>query len=97
MAGVDDDYGGQVIRQDGKTVGFLPQEPVLDESLTVRENIEQDLAHIRAILDEYEKVNEGFGDPEADFDALIAKHGAAARPDRRHQCVGASTAPSRLR
>ena len=73
MAGVDDDYGGQVIRQDGKTVGFLPQEPVLDESLTVRENIQQGLAHIRAILDEYEKVNEGFGDPDADFDALIAK------------------------
>ena len=73
MAGVDDDYGGQVIRQDGKTVGFLPQEPVLDEALTVRENIEQGLAHIRNILIEYEKVNEGFGDPDADFDALIAK------------------------
>ncbi len=73
MAGVDDDYGGQVIRQDGKTVGFLPQEPKLDENLTVRENIELGLAHIRAILDEYEKVNEGFGDPDADFDALIAK------------------------
>ena len=73
MAGVDDDFGGQVIRQDGKTVGFLPQEPQLDESLTVRENIELGLAHIRAILNEYEKVNEGFGDPDADFDALIAK------------------------
>jgi ATP-binding cassette ChvD family protein len=73
MAGVDDDYGGEVIRQDGKTVGFLPQEPKLDENLTVRENIELGLAHIRAILDEYEKVNEGFADPDADFDVLIAK------------------------
>ena len=73
MAGVDDDYGGQVIRQDGKTIGYLAQEPELDENLTVRENIELGLAHIRALLDEFEKVNEGFGDPDADFDALCEK------------------------
>ena len=73
MAGVDDDYGGQIIRQDGKTVGYLPQEPQLDESLTVRENIELGLAHIRNLLVEFEKVNEGFGDPDADFDALCEK------------------------
>jgi sulfate-transporting ATPase len=73
MAGVDDDFGGQLIRQDGKTVGFLSQEPQLDESLTVRENIELGLAHIRQILVEYEQINEAFGDPDADFDALIAK------------------------
>ena len=73
MAGVDDDFGGQLIRQDGKTVGYLAQEPELDEKLTVRENIEQGLAHIRALLDEFEKVNEGFGDPDADFDALCEK------------------------
>jgi ATP-binding cassette ChvD family protein len=73
MAGVDDDFGGQLIRQDGKTVGFLPQEPQLDESLTVRENIELGLKHIRDLLVEFEKVNEGFGDPDADFDALCEK------------------------
>jgi len=73
MAGVDDDYGGQVIRQDGKTVGYLSQEPQLDESLTVRQNIELGLAHIRNLLVEFEKVNEGFGDPDADFDALCEK------------------------
>jgi ATP-binding cassette ChvD family protein len=73
MAGVDDDFGGQLIRQDGKTIGYLAQEPQLDEKLTVRENIELGLAHIRALLNEFEKVNEGFGDPDADFDALCEK------------------------
>jgi len=73
MAGVDDDYGGQVIRQDGKSIGYLAQEPELEENLTVRENIELGLAHIRGLLNEYEKVNEGFGDPDADFDALCEK------------------------
>jgi ATP-binding cassette ChvD family protein len=73
MANVDDDYGGELIRQDGKTVGFLPQEPELDESLNVRQNIEQGLSHIRDLLNEFEKVNEGFGDPDADFDVLCEK------------------------
>ncbi|MCB9744689.1 MAG: energy-dependent translational throttle protein EttA [Alphaproteobacteria bacterium] len=73
MAGVDPDYNGQTILKQGATAGYLPQEPQLDESLTVRENIELGLAHWRDLLNEFEKVNEGFGDPDADFDALIAR------------------------
>ncbi len=73
MAGVDHDFNGELIRQDGKTVGYLAQEPELDPNLNVRENIELGLAHIRALLDEFEKVNEGFGDPDADFDVLCAR------------------------
>jgi ATP-binding cassette ChvD family protein len=73
MAGIDDDYHGQTILKNGATVGYLPQEPQLDESLDVRGNIELGLKHIRTLLDEFEKVNEGFGDPDADFDALCEK------------------------
>ena len=56
---VDDDFGGQLIRQEGKTIGYLAQEPELDEALTVRENIEQGLAHIRSLLDERTRTRMG--------------------------------------
>jgi ATP-binding cassette ChvD family protein len=73
MAGLDKDYNGQVILKQGTKIGFLPQEPVLDEKLTVRENIELGLKHIRDLLKEFERVSEAFGDEDADFDALVEK------------------------
>jgi len=73
MAGLDKDYNGQVILKQGTKIGFLPQEPVLDEKLTVRENIELGLKHIRDLLQEFERVSEAFGDEDADFDALVEK------------------------
>ena len=70
MAGVDQNTNGQTILKQGATVGYLQQEPQLDESKTVRENIEAAVAGVKSLLDRYEKVNEAFGDPDADFDAL---------------------------
>ncbi len=72
MAGLDDDYNGETILKGGATVGYLSQEPELDPALTVRENIELGLKHWRDLLADYDRVSEGFGDPDADFDKLIA-------------------------
>jgi len=73
MAGLDDAYNGETILRPNATVGYLSQEPELDETLTVKENIELGLKHWRDLLDAYEKISEAFGDPDADFDVLIQK------------------------
>jgi len=70
MAGIDEDFNGEVIRKAGSTVGYLSQEPELDASLTVRENIELGMQEVRALLNRFEEISEAFGDPDADFDKL---------------------------
>jgi len=73
MAGMDDAFNGEAFRRPGSTVGYLPQEPHLDDSLNVRENIELGVKPIRDLLVEYDKVNEAFGDEDADFDKLMKR------------------------
>ncbi|MGM0460494.1 MAG: energy-dependent translational throttle protein EttA [Bacteroidota bacterium] len=73
IAGLDEDYIGDISRQKGTTFGYLDQEPELDESKTVREIVEQGVQETMDLLKEYEVINEKFSDPDADFDALIAK------------------------
>jgi ATP-binding cassette ChvD family protein len=73
IAGEDDDYLGEISRQKRITFGYLPQEPELDESKTVKEIVEEGVQETMDLIKEYEAVNEGFSDPEADFDALIEK------------------------
>ena len=73
MAGKDDEYVGEIAASKGYTVGLLEQDPYLDPEKTVIEIIKEGVEPITAMLDEYEKVNEGFSDPEADFDKLIEK------------------------
>ena len=71
MAGVDDDFGGQAfLAKQNASVGYLAQEPRLDETLTVKENIELAVADIKGLLKRFEEVSEAFGDPDADFDKL---------------------------
>ena len=71
MAGVDEDFGGEAfIAKAGSTVGYLQQEPELDESKTVKENIEAGMAEVKALLQRFEEVSEAFGDEDADFDKL---------------------------
>ncbi len=70
MAGVDDNYNGQTIFAGARTRGYLAQEPELVETITVRENIELALKPIRDLMKRFDEVNEAFGDPDADFDAL---------------------------
>ncbi len=58
LAGVDTDVLGEVWRQDGLTVGYVPQEPQLDETKTVLGNLEEAVEPIRALLRRHEAVNE---------------------------------------
>lgn len=73
MAGLDDGYTGEARLTPGFTVGYLAQEPQLDESKTVVENVTDGLGEVAQWLSRYEKVCEAMGDPDADFDALLAE------------------------
>ena len=73
MAGVDQEYIGEIAISKGYTVGFLEQEPQLDESKTVIEIIREGVQPIVDMLTEYDLVNAGFSEPDADFDKLIEK------------------------
>lgn len=71
MAGLDTDIEGEAIPLKGINIGYLPQEPQLDESLDVRGNVELGIGEIKQVLNRFDEVNNAFADPEADFDALL--------------------------
>ncbi len=73
MAGVDKDYTGEISMSKGYTAGMLEQEPKLDETKTVIENIREAVQPIVDMLKRYDEVNAKFAEPDADFDALIAE------------------------
>nr|WP_315154351.1 energy-dependent translational throttle protein EttA [uncultured Flavobacterium sp.] len=61
IAGVDKNYQGDVVFQPGYTVGYLEQEPILDDSKTVIEIVREGAAETMAVLEEYNKINDLFG------------------------------------
>ena len=63
IAGVDKAFQGEVHFSDGYSVGYLPQEPELDDDKTVMDIVKEGMQEIVDVLAEYEKVNEGFMDP----------------------------------
>ncbi|WP_339628754.1 energy-dependent translational throttle protein EttA [uncultured Maribacter sp.] len=69
IAGVDKDFQGDVVFSPGYNVGYLEQEPKLDENKTVLEIVKEGVAETVAILDEYNKINDMFGLPEVYEDA----------------------------
>ncbi len=73
MAGIDQDYIGEIAMSKGYTVGILEQEPQLDESKTVIEVIREAVQPIVDLLAAYDAVNAAFAEPDADFDKLIEK------------------------
>jgi ATP-binding cassette ChvD family protein len=73
MAGLDQPSNGDAKLTPGFTVGMLMQEPVLDETRTVRENVEDGVKVIRDVLLRYEELNEKMGAPDADFEAIMAE------------------------
>ena len=75
MAGEDDGFTGSARLTPGFTVGYLPQEPSLDESKDVFGNVAEGMGEIKALLDRYNAVCEAMADPEADFDKLLAEQG----------------------
>ena len=69
IAGVDKNYQGDVVFQPGYTVGYLEQEPILDDTKTVIEIVKEGVAETMAVLDEFNKINDSFGLPEVYEDA----------------------------
>jgi ATP-binding cassette ChvD family protein len=63
MAGMDTEFQGEAWIEQGRTVGYLPQEPKLDENLDVRGNVELAVAHIRGLLTEFDEISAKFGEP----------------------------------
>ncbi|MEB2308440.1 MAG: energy-dependent translational throttle protein EttA [Candidatus Brocadiaceae bacterium] len=77
LAGVDKDFNGQVTLSPGYSVGFLEQEPHLDETKTVREIVEQGVQELVDLHKEYNQINERFAEPMSDEDMnkLIERQG----------------------
>ena len=73
IAGVEKNYDGQVVFSPGYSVGYLEQDPKLDPEKTVRECVQEGVQPIMDALREYEEVNMAFGEPDADFDKLLAR------------------------
>jgi len=71
MAGVDKEYEGEARPQPGIRIGFLPQEPELDDALTVRETVEQGVSEIRDMLLKFDEISMKFAEP-MDDDAMNA-------------------------
>ncbi len=72
MAGIDKEIEGEAIPQKGINIGYLPQEPQLDSTKTVRGNVEEAVADIKASLAQLDAVYAAYADPDADFDKLAA-------------------------
>ncbi|MGP1522274.1 MAG: energy-dependent translational throttle protein EttA [Treponema sp.] len=76
LAGVDTEFTGETAISPGYTIGYLPQEPHLEEGKTVKEMVSEGVKEITDLLEEFDKVNEAFGEPDADIDKLCAKQAA---------------------
>ena len=71
MAGVDQDFQGEAWAAKGTKIGYLPQEPQLDETKDVRGNVEEAVAEQRRLLNRFEEISAAFAEPDADFDKLM--------------------------
>lgn len=77
LAGVDKEFQGETVLSAGYTIGFLEQEPVLDDSKTVRETVEEGVQGIVDLLKEYEAINEKFAEPldDDEMNKLLERQG----------------------
>ena len=73
LAGVDSEFLGETTCAPGYTIGYLEQEPFLQDGKTVKEVVSEGVQEIVDLLADFDKVNEAFGDPDADFDKLADK------------------------
>ncbi len=93
MAGIDDDYIGDIAVAPGYTIGFLEQEPDLAAGKTVREIVSEGVQEIVDLLADFDRVNEAYGDPDADYDKLGEKQAAL---QEKLDAVGAWDLDARL-
>ena len=77
MAGVDTDHEGEARAQAGIRVGYLEQEPALDDDKSVRENVELGVQEIKSLLTRFDEISESFANPMSDeeMEALLAEQG----------------------
>jgi ATP-binding cassette ChvD family protein len=75
MAGLEIASNGDADLAPGATVGILQQEPPLDETKTVRENVELAVSELRGYLARFDEVSNAMGEPDADFDSLLTEQG----------------------
>jgi ATP-binding cassette ChvD family protein len=75
MAGLDTPSNGEARLSPGYTVGILMQEPELDETKTVLENVQEGVAEIKGKVDRFNEISAAMADPNADFDTLLAEMG----------------------
>jgi ATP-binding cassette ChvD family protein len=75
MAGIDTDFTGEAWAGENITVGYLEQEPQLDNSKTVLENVKDGARDVADMVDRYNEVSALMGEPDADFDALMEEMG----------------------
>ncbi len=77
MAGVDTEYNGEARAQSEINIGYLPQEPQLDEDASVRSNVEEGIAEIKSLLDEFNAISDKFAEPMSDEEmtALLERQG----------------------
>ena len=73
IAGIDKEYQGEVVFSPGYSVGYLEQDPRLDPEKTVIDIVREGVQPVMDMLAEFDRVNEAFADPDADFDALLAR------------------------
>ncbi|ROL58036.1 energy-dependent translational throttle protein EttA [Bacteroidetes/Chlorobi group bacterium ChocPot_Mid] len=88
IAGEDDQYQGQVVFSPGYTVGLLPQDPLLDDDLTVKEVVQQGVQEVIDLLKEYDAMSAKFAEPMSDdeMNELIEKQGKLQ--DKIEKCDG---------
>ena len=75
MAGLDTPSNGEAKLSPGYTVGILMQEPELDETKSVLENVQEGVGEIKAKVDRFNEISAAMGEPDADFDTLLAEMG----------------------
>lgn len=75
MAGIDDVSNGEAKLHEGFTVGILMQEPNLDESKTVLENVQEGVSETKAMVDRFNQISVELAEPDADYDSLLAEMG----------------------
>jgi ATP-binding cassette ChvD family protein len=78
MAGIEKDFNGELTFAPGYTVGYLEQEPILDENKTIRQVVEEGVQEIVDLVNEYNRINEKFAEPMSDdeMNKLIERQGA---------------------
>ncbi len=75
MAGIDDVSNGEAKLHDGFTVGILMQEPNLDESKSVLENVQEGVAETKGMVDRFNQITVELAEPDADYDTLLSEMG----------------------